>query len=766
MNRRDIIPKITGQAVYTYDINPSHVGVDKFLYLGLILSPYPSAKITSIDTSKADAAGYVTLTSKDIPPYGKWSNGRRETVLASDKVRYAGEPVVAVAAPSLDEVEDAIDLVKIAYEPTKYVADPEEALRAGAPQLFAEGNNPSDILNGPQASGEDLFAQPSHVSSGDVDTALAQADAVVTVTLNTQIVQHFAFEPKGEVAVWENGTLVIYSSNQWVHQDMYAVAQYLGIPMDQIVVRTALGLTGGAVLGMALGNKVLANGIAIAAIMAKKAGQAVMYGPTRKDEALSTHQRFPLRGYFTVGGTKEGKFTAMKALLYANAGAYGPSAGSDSVADMLNLYVVPNIHIDLINANTNAYHFQQQMRDVGASQSHFMMETVVDMLAQKLNIDPLKFRMDNMRTQATAIDPSKSLPYTSFGQPAIANKATAAFDWSSKWKGWGTPAGSNGPIKTGVGVTIMNTSRGLVSPPVSGQIQVNPNGSVVVYTGFTDHGAGGNTTLIIEAAELLGLTSFDNVEMIQSDTKYTSDTGITAGSRTTRNGGLAFIEAVKDLKKQWFPIVSAKLGVSDPTTLTFGDNKIFVQGNPGQSISFKDAAALLKAPITGYGRFLVPTTYSYRQAGTKFIELELDTETGDVHVTNYVTGNDIGQIIFARGAESQARGGFFMGYGEALLEELIIDPTTGSYLNPNFHDYRIATQLDAPDQVIPVWEQAGDPVAPFGAKGLGEHVLIGVSPTIANALSNALGGYRFTKLPITRQDIVEGIRWAKQNGKI
>ena len=149
------------------------------------------------------------------------------------------------------------------------------------------------------------------------------------------------------------------------------------------------------------------------------------------------------------------------------------------------------------------------------------------------------------------------------------------------------------------------------------------------------------------------------------------------------------------------------------------------------------------------------------------MELEVDIETGAVHVVNMVSGIDIGRVIWWKGAESQVRGGFLgMGIGEGLYQELLHDPTTGSYVNPNYHDFRIPTIMEVPDQIEATWDEYVDPIAPFGGKGIGENVLMGSSPAIANALSNALGGYRFTKLPITREDIMNAVRWMREMKKL
>ncbi|MDG7001459.1 MAG: xanthine dehydrogenase family protein molybdopterin-binding subunit, partial [Nitrososphaerota archaeon] len=275
------------------------------------------------------------------------------------------------------------------------------------------------------------------------------------------------------------------------------------------------------------------------------------------------------------------------------------------------------------------------------------------------------------------------------------------------------------------------------------------------------------SSLAILAAESVGLTdpSLASVTMVQSDTSQTTPTGVTAGSRSTRVGGMAFLAAAKDVARQWFPIIAQKLGVP-ANTLTFGENQIYQMGNPSVGMSFKDAAALLSAPIKGYGSYTPPSGVSYRVGGVKFFQVQVDTETGAVHFTNYTSSMDIGKVVFPKGAESQSHGGFFMGLGETMFTQRWIDPTTGMDMNPNFHDFRIPTIMEVPDQINTVWEEYIDPVGPYGAKGIGENVIICFSPGVANALSNALGGYRFSKLPIAREDIIAALQWMRSKGMI
>ncbi|HVP22436.1 MAG TPA: xanthine dehydrogenase family protein molybdopterin-binding subunit [Conexivisphaerales archaeon] len=756
--------KITGQAVYTYDINPAHVGETSFVYMGKITCPYPHAKIVSIDSSKAEAAGYTVLTAKDFPAFSLFGSGRPHLPLPPTETLYPGQMVAVVGAPTTDEVEDAIDLVDVKFDPLPYVLDAEEATKPGSPQLWPDGNIPGAGYN-PETG---PVPATLHVEYGDVDTALANADQVVTTKLDFPLHQHYEMEPRACVASWKNNTLTIWASNQWVHIAQAIVAGYFRMPLNNVTVKSALGGTeGGGVVGMALGDKVSGEELVLSSFMSMKVGAAVKYGPTRFDQALNnTSARFPIRAYLKFGGTKDGTMTAMQGQFYVNVGAYGGSNGSDSLSDFYNAYVTPNVRLDSTSVNTNAFAYAGPMRDVGEGQAHFFMEVAVDMLAEKLGIDPVQFRLKNMRTKDTAVDPVANLPYTGFGQPEAFNKAVQAFAWSSKFKGFGVASQVSGTTRRGVGIALLNAAKGSIIPPSTGQIQVSPDGSVTVFTGLMDHGAGGNTTFPLMAAEYLGLTSLDNVSLVQSDTSLTTNSSVTAGSQATRNAGMAFSMAVADLKRQWFPTVAAKLGVS-ADKLSFSNGYIVSTDDATVKISFKDAAALLTAPVKGVGVFAVPTNKAWRVGGAKLVEVEVDIETGASHVITYVSGMDIGKVIFAKGAESQVRGGFYgMGLGEANFQELLQDPTTGSYINPNFHDFRIPTIMETPDTVIPTWEEYVDPIGPFGAKGIGENVLIAVSPAVANALSNALGGYRFDHLPISREDVMKAIAWAKGANKL
>lgn len=758
---RDLLARITGQRRYPSDISTADIGASNMVYMGLVISPYPSAKVTKLDVSKAQAAGYVTITSSDLAAYDYYAGGRSWLPVTSDAVIYAGQPVAAVGAPSPNEVEDAVNLVDVEYQPQPYVFDVEAAMQPGAPQIWEGGNS--------------LLPAPQHISFGDVSAGFSQSDVVVEATLESGYHQHFDLEPVNTTAYWNDGTLYVWKKSNYVFGDQSNLASYFGLPLSDVVVREGLGGTTNSAAGSMFGNSTGGDYDILAAVMARKVGAPVKYVARRIDNALNSTARFPVRGYTKFGATSAGALTAMQVTLYFDFGARG-GAFIDGTDDFYNAYAVPNFQLDAYATNTNSYGVGAPMRDVGESQCHFIMETTIDMLAEKLGIDPATFRLNNMRTSANAVDPVANTPYAELAEPETFNQCLTAFGWSSMWKGWGVPSSVNGSKRRGVGIGYMSDNKGSTIPPSTAQIQVNPDGSVELFDGQVDQGAGTTTTIPIMGAAALGLTSLDSVTYYSGDTSINTDSMGTFGSEGTRNGGDGMIAAAGELGKQWFPIVAAKLAAgTQASNLAFGNDTIYDTTNPSNSMAFKDAAALLSQPLKVYGNatgfVLAGYAKAHRVTGPKIVEVEVDVDTADVRVVSSVSGLDMGRIIWYKGARAQNEGGFVgLGIGAGLYEETIHDtssglPWSGGYLNPNYNDNKVPTIMEAPDSHTPVLvESVQDPTGPFGAKGIGEPSITAAGVAIANAISNALGGYRFSSLPIRREDLVAAIQWMQSQG--
>ena len=819
VRRRATLAQVTGVKRYTSDIRPTDIGVSAttgFMYMGYVTCPYPNALITKIDTSAAEAMGAVTLTALDydfLPPYNYFSTSGLHTrgPLPWPQVRSPGAIVVAVAATSPDLCNDAINAVKVDYQPLPYVFDAEEALTPGAPQIWPNGNSPggSVVEGAPTPS-------TAVMKFGDVETAFAEADAVVTLpVLNTQFVNHYEPEPRGLIAQWATGggldivntaggtntnypgtTINIWGNTQYAYGIKSTLSSYFFIPQNNINVKTNLGgddaTTGGCITGCATGNKTSGEEYVIAAAMARKTGGVVKFLFTRAAHACATTDRFPMRAYVSISA-KNNLITGIKAVIYTNTGAL--SGAESELSELYATYNIPNVDLVSYSVTTNAYFEASPMRDVGESQCSLFTESAVDMLAEKLGIDPAEFRRLNMKTQAytdpvtgtiypdSAFDPSTGYPMSSLGAIQAFLTAYRAFNWQNMWKGWGvnssTPVNSGATQGTGqklrgVGVALTCGAKGSFGSGV-GQVTVSPAGVVTVYCGSMDHGGGGNTTQVITAAECLGFTpaTFGNIHAVFSDTTLVTNTGGTYGSTQTRSGGYGQVAAAQNLASQWFPTVAAALAKgTNAANLQFGNNTIYDVTNPSNSMSFTAAAALLKTTLTGYGSVAGPAKTAYRVAGTKMCEVEVDVETADVRVVNYVACLAAGRQIFYAGMRGQNHGGFNgHGLGEALFEELINDSSTGlkysgGRLNANYLDFKIPSIMQAPDTIqVPVFDQV-DGIGPFGAVGMGENALTGVASMVVNALSNACGGYRFTRIPVRKEDIVDALQWMKANGKL
>jgi CO/xanthine dehydrogenase Mo-binding subunit len=590
------------------------------------------------------------------------------------------------------------------------------------------------------------------------------------------------------VYIWSNTAGANYQAS---------ISNYFMIPTANITERVGLGGTSGGSLGGGFGNNdSLYEEAVLAVALSKKAGMSpVKLVMTKSGNSLATRTRWPYRAYITAAA-KNGLITAVKAVLYINSGAVAGPGSIGFCADYFENYNVPNLDISYYSVNTNAIAQPAYQRDVGITQNDFFMESAVDALAEKLNIDPATFRLNNLRTAAytdpttgrvypdTAFNITTGLPYSGYGHPATFLKTTAAFNWSGRWKGWSVPSGTptnsgetqgTGQKLRGVGISVNNgdPSRILGFPSVA-NISVSPKGVITALPGGADQGSGLCTTLPIIVGELLGQTSLSGMVVTVGDTSLGPVDAIgSVASRSTGSMGMASVMAARNLASQWFPIVAAHLAPgTQASNLAFGNNAIYDTTNPTNSMSFNAAAALLPSTITGIGTFWTPPKVAFALARTSCCEVEVDVETADVRVISYVGGIGTGRTIFVKGTEAQLQGSMAgMGLALALYQEHINDSSTGlkysgSYLSPNLLDQKIPTIMNAPDTITGVYEEYVDPIGPFGAIGFGQEVMSGVPAMIVSALSNALGGYRFTKLPVRKEDIVTALQWMEANGKL
>jgi len=733
----DGVERATGKGKYATDIV-----LPGMLYGKILRSPHPHAKITRIDTSKAEALPGVVavLTFKDVPPYQFTLDWR----ILTDEPRYVGDEIAAVAAVDESTAEEALALIDVEFQVLPFVVDPEEAMKPGAPQLHEGGN---------------IGGKPYVLTRGDIDKGFTEADLVIEGTYRTSYVEHVCLEPHAAVARWEGDTLALWTPTQYTFGVRDGVASALSIPRSKVHVICDF-------MGAGYGDRSSAYPYhAIAALLARKSGRPVKIELTRDEVFISTTHRYPSIQSFKVGVKRDGTLTAIYSKATAALGAYGIavffySFASDILSPTQLLYRCPNVKLEGYDVYTNTP-ISGFQRSVGEPQGNFALEVHMDRVAEALGMDPLEFRLKNV-VRPEDKDQDSGLPVSSNGLIECLEKGAAAIGWREKWK---KPTGSPSGKVRGVGMAALACNKGGAFPPHSAVVKVNTDGSVEVVAGIADIGGGQRGQMAMIAAEELG-ARLEDVSVTYPDTAFTSDSGGTYGSRATKSIGLPVQAAAADARRQLFeaavkprvtfagpqpPLLEAK--VED---LVASDGKIFAKDKPDKTITIAEAAEAVGVPVIGRASLPMPLGFAQVTYGAGFAEVEVDTETGAVKVLRLVQAHDVGRAINPLAVENQIEGGAIQGMGFALMENLVLDKATGISVSPNLSDYKIPTHLDAPE-IEAIIVEPGDTVGPFGAKGVGEPPIDLPAPAIANAIHNATRAW-LTELPMTPARVREALK--------
>lgn len=732
--------KASGQSQYVDDIRISNM-----LYGKVLRSPFPHARILNIDVSRAKGLQGVkaVITGEDIPKlkFGFYAESANQYPLAMGKVRYAGEAVAAVVAIDEELAEEALDLIRVDYEPLPYYFDPREALQPVS--LLIHEDKERNISN--------KFIQ----TYGNVEKGFREADYIREDSYNTMPNNHAAIEPHGSICQWHlDGSLTMWASTQGPFRTRRSFCDALGIAEDKIrIINTTVG--GG------FGGKGFVFDIyVISSHLSRITGKPVKMVLNREEVFLCTHQRHPTFITLRTGVKNNGLLTSQELKTVFDGGAY---VGSGSISlrvgveQMIITYILPNMRYESIRVFTNKP-VGGPMRGNGAPQIRFAMESQLDMIAKELSIDPVELRLKNL-TYAGYVHPARK-HINSCGLKEALNGVTAALDWRHK-KG-------NLPAGHGIGVACSNYRCGVKTFPHAGGgivIEINMDGGVTILSGAADIGQGINTVLCQIVAEELGVMMGDT-RIIAADTAVTSFDIGTFGSGVTFRVGNAAIKAAVDVKKQLLEVISLKLE-APPEKINFSGGKVYIQGQTEPAMTFREA---LKAyhyagkamPLVGRGFYepecLTPDesisgegpdtpAYSFNCQGA---EVEVDKETGSVKILKLITAIDCGRAINPLNVEGQADGSMAGGLGMAIYEDLPYKD--GKYLNSSLLDYLIPTSKDMPPDMSSMVIETNDPLGPFGAKEAGEGMLVPTTPAIANAIFDAIG-VRINDLPITPDKI-------------
>lgn len=720
----------------------------RMLHAKILRSPYASARIVEIDASRAERLPGVraVLTGRDAPTH-RFGYGGDSHILKSEWVRRVGDEVAAVAAVDPFVAQEALELVRVEYEPLPAVFTTDEALLPNAPLVHPE-------------RGSNVF-RIQRYAHGDPDGAFEEAEVVVEDEFELPYAANAPMEPCFCMAEFDaNDELVVYSTTQVPYLLQRDLAHAVGIPASRVrIVQTAIGGSFGRGLDMYPFEP-------MAVLLAQQTGCPVRIAFDRQEEFLAAPVRQPMRVKMRSAAKRDGTLWARDAHAVLNIGAYA-SWGTVTTLVMAetvgSLYRVPHARFqaDLIYTNgpvTGA------MRGFGNPQSTFFTEVQMDRLAEALGMDPLVFRLRN------ANRPNETTPQgikiTSCGLRECLEAAGAMVDQTDL-----RLETRDSTLKRGVGfAATMNVGGGARiyrSDGCGAIVKVDDFGRVTLITGASEIGQGSDIVLAQITAETLGVP-LDAVRVVNGDTALAPwDVGVHA-SRTTFIAGNAARRAALEARRQIFETAGELLQASRED-LDARDGMVFVRDSPARNMPLdkivrarhfrRDGEAVI-----GKGWYDPPNemadehlhgnlsaAYSF---GAHAVEVEVDTETGRVRVTRVGAADDVGRAINPMLIEGQIEGGIQMGIGYALTEQLLVE--NGRVLNPSLREYGIPTALDMPDIEIRLIE-TNDPEGPFGAKGVGE---LGVSPVaaaIANAIYEAVG-VRVNRLPMTPERVLRGIR--------
>ena len=729
--------KVTGRARYSADVY-----LPGMLFTKVLRSPLPHARVTRIDTSKAESYPGVhgVITYKDVPA------GPRPAL--TGEPAFAGDPIAAVAAESDAIAEEAVALIAVDYERLPFVLDPREALKSNAP--LVRSTLKTNAARDPQFTYE----------RGNVSQGFAQADVTVEVEVETAYEQHVAMEPHNAVAVWDRDLLTLITSTQWAHGTAVAVATELKMPHSSVRVYTQD--TGGG-----WGDKTGRHGYHIVtALLAKKTGRPVRWELSRKDIFLESGHNYPLIAKARLGLKKDGTITALEGTSYIPGGAYGAPANSDDWETATRTYKIPNVKVAGFSAYTNTV-VTSPLRSVGEASGCFMAENLMNRAAEALNMDPLEFRLRNIET---SVDQVTNLPYSSNALRESLERGAELFRWKDRWKGWKTGARDLSKPQRGVGMMCFTCNKGANGPPMTAIVQIQGDGSVLVNTGAADIGGGQRTVWMMIAAEAIGVP-LDQVKIAAMDTQAGPDALGIFGSRGTKSVGTGVLYAARDARNKLLQGVAFRWKLPNIDDIDVKDGLVFRKSDPNNKefqLSVAQAAASgvviiddqprpAAGTIVGEARVPAFSGYSQKTFGAGFYEVEVDPGTGFVRVIEAVQVHDVGRAINPTGLINQIHGGIMHGVNKALTEELEYDPPTGVVVNANLDEYKLH-MIDALPQKVQVdYVEPYDAIGPFGAKGIGEPALLAASASIHAAIYDAVGA-AINRQPMTPVRVLSALK--------
>ena len=746
LRRVDALGKTTGTTVYAADFT-----MPGTLHAKVLRSTEPSARIVRLDITRARSLPGVAcvLTAEDLPDgklttdmpgqTGQKQRARTDApVLASDVVRFVGEPIALVAAETPAIAEEALNRIEVEYEPLPAVFDPIEAMKPGAPVVTAPDN----------------IVARWKIRKGDVEKGMADADTIVENTYRVPYIEHAYLEPEAGLAWIDDQNIINIRVSTQVIEHFRSIARAIGVPQNRIHIE-------GTLLGGGFGGKEDVTVEIFLALLAQRTRRPVRLVYTREESFIAHCKRHPFIITHRTGVTKDGRITAAQIEIISNSGAYpylSPYVLLYATVTSTGPYRVENLQVDSVSVATNNP-FSSAFRGFGGAQAAVAYEQQMDEIANALGMDRLDVRRAN---------------YLRTGDRNASNQQIQSAAWLEETatralEALGDKSPADGPVVVGQGFASYLQSYGRITwfhDTSRAWVGLELDGTATIRCGVPDLGGGQRNSLCQIAAEVLGL-SLDDIAVYSTDSAVTPLAGTTTATRQLYMSGNATLKAARAIRDVVVGQAAVELNVS-PEEIDLADGKAFLRSDPSTSLPISEVAGKCAAaglPLYNHALFTAPFSemvdpenvcgdiYPDFTFGAQAVEVAVDTETGEVTLRKSVACHDIGRCINRAAVEGQIHGGSAQGLGYALMEDFKV--REGHTETPSFAEYLIPTASDFPTTQAIILE-SGTGLGPFGAKGIGEPSLTPAAPAVANAVADALG-VRIRELPLTPERVLRAL---------
>jgi xanthine dehydrogenase molybdenum-binding subunit len=769
----DIRAKVTGRAKYAEDVR-----AEGMVFARLLTSPIPHGRVNNIDVSDALATEGVIgiLTADDEGADG----------LLTNEPKYVGDLILAVAAVDETTAQDAIDKIVLDIEPLDFIVDPLDSLYPGGPNAWADGNNVGGGRTGLEArrikwTAQDFAAVEEDQlpfgesawewSFGDIEAGLTDASFVIDESFVSQGNSHHSMEPRTTMAYWENGKCVVHSGCQSLTATLPSLARQCGVELENLVYINEY-------CGGGFGSKGTVTHGGIAARLSRKINRPVMLRISRHEEFYIGSARGTLQGRVRMGFRADGRITAIDFQVIQDGGANGGFQDSGDAAAALSIIYQPlSMRYRGIPVRTNTTPRGPQ-RGPGQNQIAAAVEPFIDQAARELGLDRFQIRIINAPNNDGTVG-GNQVPVTSAYMPEALERGAELFDWETKSQQSGTRKGSK-VYGVGIGQAYHDVGR----KGYDGLVVLTPDGKLHLHSGVGNLGTYSYAGTTRAAAELLKF-GWENCIVHQgTNLQFLPNASSQTGSNTcwtmVRTNVVAAWDAIAKLKE----IAAMDLGGA-PEDYDIGGERVYAKSNPEQGLTYAEAAqraidlggkfsgenppedihqitklaveGIAGTGLVGVAKDNLPMEGDVPALACGFASVEVDVETGEVELLDYVGIADCGTVIHPQGLSQQMKGATVWGIGMAMFERQIYDPQNGLPGNMGFEQCKPPTYLDVPSTMS--WDAVDlpDPQNPVGTRGIGEPPMGAAAAAIVCAISDALDGHVFKRTPIVPDMIVNHI---------